>query len=90
MDFDRKMPLYSAWQPIINTTREWVCDSHKIPLVNGVTKSHGRIFDMSYQKDGTVVIAASFGGLLMWLTGDQQHLANILPDMRLYLLLKKD
>jgi DNA-directed RNA polymerase I, II, and III subunit RPABC3 len=51
---------------------------------------HGRIFDMQYQKDNVVVIAASFGGLLMRLTGDQRHLANILPDMRLYLLLKKD
>jgi DNA-directed RNA polymerase I, II, and III subunit RPABC3 len=51
---------------------------------------HGRVFDISYQKDGTVVIAFSYGGLLMRLTGDQRHLANILPDMRLYLLLKKD
>jgi DNA-directed RNA polymerase I, II, and III subunit RPABC3 len=51
---------------------------------------HGRVFDISYQKDGTVVIALSYGGLLMRLTGDQRHLSNILPDMRLYLLLKKD
>ncbi|EEC45445.1 predicted protein [Phaeodactylum tricornutum CCAP 1055/1] len=51
---------------------------------------HGRVFDMSYQKDGTVVIAISYGGLLMRLTGDQRHLSSILPDQRLYLLLKKD
>jgi DNA-directed RNA polymerases I, II, and III subunit RPABC3 len=51
---------------------------------------HGRVFDMSYKKDGTVVIAASFGGLLMRLTGDQRHLASIEPDQRLYLLIKKD
>lgn len=51
---------------------------------------HGRIFDIHYKKDSIVVIAASFGGLLMRLTGDQRHLANILPDMRLYLLIKKD
>mmetsp|Transcript_1517 Transcript_1517/g.2063 ORF Transcript_1517/g.2063 Transcript_1517/m.2063 type:complete len:149 (-) Transcript_1517:257-703(-) len=51
---------------------------------------HGRVFDMTYKKDNVVVIAASFGGLLMRLTGDKAHLANILPDMRLYLLLKKD
>ena len=51
---------------------------------------HGRVFDMSYKKDNVVVIAASYGGLLMRLTGDQRHLANVLPDMRLYLLLKKD
>ena len=51
---------------------------------------HGRVFDMSYKKDGTVVIAISFGGLLMRLTGDQRHLTSILPDQRLYLLIKKD
>jgi len=51
---------------------------------------HGRVFDVSHQKDGVVVIAASFGGLLMRLTGDQRHLTSVLPDMRLYLLLKKD
>mmetsp|Transcript_13795 Transcript_13795/g.37916 ORF Transcript_13795/g.37916 Transcript_13795/m.37916 type:complete len:148 (-) Transcript_13795:1714-2157(-) len=51
---------------------------------------HGRVFDISYEKDGTVVIAASFGGLLMRLTGEQRHLTNILADMRLFLLLKKD
>jgi DNA-directed RNA polymerase I, II, and III subunit RPABC3 len=51
---------------------------------------HGRVFDISYQKDGTAVVAFSYGGLLMRLTGDQRNLTNILPDMRLYLLLKKD
>jgi DNA-directed RNA polymerases I, II, and III subunit RPABC3 len=51
---------------------------------------HGRVFDMKYNKDGTVVIAFSYGGLLMRLSGDQRHLTNILPDMRLYLLMKKD
>lgn len=51
---------------------------------------HGRVFEMSYKKDGTVGISISFGGLLMRLTGDQRHLSNILPDQRLYLLLKKD
>lgn len=51
---------------------------------------HGRVFEFSHKKDNVVVIAASFGGLLMRLTGAQQHLNNILPDQRLYLLLKKD
>ena len=51
---------------------------------------HGRVFDMSYKKDGTVVIAISYGGLLMQLVGDQRHLTSILPDQRLYLLAKKD
>ncbi len=51
---------------------------------------HGRIFEITYKKDAVVVIAASFGGLLMRLTGDQRHLGSILPDMRLYVLLKKN
>lgn len=51
---------------------------------------HGRVFDISHQKDEKVVIALSFGGLLMRLIGDKKHLLNILPDMRLFLLLKKD
>jgi DNA-directed RNA polymerase I, II, and III subunit RPABC3 len=51
---------------------------------------HGKVFDISHKKDGVVVIAASFGGLLMRLTGDFRHLSSILADMRLYLLLKKD
>ena len=49
---------------------------------------HGRVFQIDYKKDGVIVIAASFGGLLMRLTGDQRHLSSILPDMRLYILLK--
>jgi DNA-directed RNA polymerases I, II, and III subunit RPABC3 len=51
---------------------------------------HGRVFDMEYKKDGTVVIKLSFGGLLMRLIGDQRHLQSIQPDQRLYVLLKKD
>jgi DNA-directed RNA polymerases I, II, and III subunit RPABC3 len=66
-----------------NSTEPSLADNYEYVM-------HGRIFDMKYKKDNVVVIAASFGGLLMRLTGDQRHLANILPDMRLYLLLKKD
>lgn len=51
---------------------------------------HGRVFDLSHKKDGVVVISASFGGLLMRLTGDNRHLQAILPDQRLFLLLKQD
>lgn len=51
---------------------------------------HGRIFEIDYKKDNIVVIAASFGGLLMRLTGEQKHFSNILPDMRLYILIKKN
>ncbi|KAI2489795.1 RNA polymerase subunit 8 [Fragilaria crotonensis] len=68
---------------IPNSTEPSLADNYEYVM-------HGRIFDMKYLKDNAVVIAASFGGLLMRLTGDQRHLANILPDTRLYLLLKKD
>ena len=51
---------------------------------------HGRVFDISYGKENVIEIAISFGGLLCRLTGDQRHLCSILPDMRLYLLVKKD
>jgi len=51
---------------------------------------HGRVFQIDYKKDGIIVIAISFGGLLMRLTGDQRHLSSILPDMRLYVLIKKN
>ena len=49
---------------------------------------HGRVFQIDYRKGGSLVIAASFGGLLMRLTGDKRHLTSILPDMRLYILIK--
>ena len=52
--------------------------------------AHGRVFDVSYKKDGVVVISISFGGLLCRLTGDQRHVSSIQPDMRLYVLVKKD
>mmetsp|Transcript_18126 Transcript_18126/g.20916 ORF Transcript_18126/g.20916 Transcript_18126/m.20916 type:complete len:151 (+) Transcript_18126:254-706(+) len=72
---------HSAFEP--NSSEPTLADNYDYVM-------HGRVFDMSYKKGSVVVIAASFGGLLMRLQGDQQHLANILPDMRLYLLLKKD
>lgn len=66
-----------------NATEPTLADNYEYVM-------HGRVFDVSYKKDGFVVIAASYGGLLMRLTGDQRHLSQILADMRLYLLLKKD
>mmetsp|Transcript_15019 Transcript_15019/g.32723 ORF Transcript_15019/g.32723 Transcript_15019/m.32723 type:complete len:150 (+) Transcript_15019:73-522(+) len=51
---------------------------------------HGRVFDVKYQKDGTVTLAFSYGGLLMRLQGDKKHLNAIRPDQKLFLLLKKD
>jgi DNA-directed RNA polymerase I, II, and III subunit RPABC3 len=51
---------------------------------------HGRVFDMEFKKDGTVTLKLSFGGLLMRLVGDQRHLTSVMPDQKLYVLLKKD
>ena len=51
---------------------------------------HGRVFDIEHRKDGSLVIAISYGGLLMRLIGDQRHLTAIQNDQRLYLLVKKD
>jgi DNA-directed RNA polymerase I, II, and III subunit RPABC3 len=72
-----------SYVPRTNNSELTLADSYEYVM-------HGRVFDMSFKKDGTVVIAISFGGLLMRLIGDQRHLTSIQPDQRLYLLLKKD
>lgn len=72
-----------SYVPRANNSELSLADSYEYVM-------HGRVFDMSFKKDGTVVIAISFGGLLMRLIGDQRHLTSIQPDQRLYLLLKKD
>lgn len=51
---------------------------------------HGRVFDVQYKKEGVVAIGASFGGLLMRLIGDQRHLSAVQPDIRMYVLIKRD
>lgn len=49
---------------------------------------HGRIFKIE-AKDGQLIdVYASFGGLLMQLTGEQSQLELIEPDMRLYMLVR--
>eukprot|EP00594_Rhizosolenia_setigera_P015449 CAMPEP_0178956766 /NCGR_PEP_ID=MMETSP0789-20121207/10473_1 /TAXON_ID=3005 /ORGANISM="Rhizosolenia setigera, Strain CCMP 1694" /LENGTH=154 /DNA_ID=CAMNT_0020638805 /DNA_START=227 /DNA_END=691 /DNA_ORIENTATION=- len=50
---------------------------------------HGRVFDIAYKGDENIEISASFGGLLMRLTGEQKQLSNIQPDMKLYILIKQ-
>lgn len=72
-----------SYVPQVNNPELTLADSYEYVM-------HGRVFDMSFKKDGTVVIAISFGGLLMRLIGDQRHLTSIQPDQRLFLLLKKD
>lgn len=70
-----------SYQP--NTSEPTLADNYEYVM-------HGRVYDMVFKKDGTEVIAISFGGLLMRLIGDQRHLTSIQADQRLYLLLKKD
>ncbi|CAM9260833.1 unnamed protein product [Pylaiella littoralis] len=49
---------------------------------------HGRVYRFEHQKDTKVF--ASFGGLLMRLTGDQRHVANIEVDSRVFCLLRRN
>jgi DNA-directed RNA polymerase I, II, and III subunit RPABC3 len=72
-----------SYAPVSSNAEPSLADNYEYVM-------HGRVFDMVYKKDGTVMIKISFGGLLMRLVGDQRHLTSVLPDQRLYLLLKKD
>ena len=49
---------------------------------------HGRVFNIEQQKEDTVDIHLSFGGLLMQLCGEQSQLELIQPDMKIYLLMR--
>lgn len=48
--------------------------------------------ESAHKMERFVIVAVSFGGLLMRLVGDPRHLSSLtaLPDRRLYLLLKKN
>ena len=50
---------------------------------------HGKIFKYSEESDGKVSVYASFGGLLLGITGEPTYLNNLGMDERIYLLLKK-
>lgn len=51
---------------------------------------HGKVFKVSASKaDGKLEIFTSYGGLLMSLKGEPNHLKKIELDMRMYLLIKK-
>jgi len=52
---------------------------------------HGKVFKVAAaaSKDGKLEVFTSYGGLLMSLKGEPQHLAKIELDMRMYLLIKK-
>lgn len=51
---------------------------------------YGLVYRVDDDESGSRLhIYISFGGLLMRLQGDAQHLADIAPDMYLYLMMKK-
>jgi DNA-directed RNA polymerase I, II, and III subunit RPABC3 len=50
---------------------------------------YGKIFKFNEENDGRVSIFVSFGGLLLSITGNQNHLQDLKIDERIYLLLKK-
>jgi DNA-directed RNA polymerase I, II, and III subunit RPABC3 len=50
---------------------------------------HGQIFEFKHAGGQSVEIYASFGGLLMRLTGDQRHMDKLVPDMKIYCLIRK-
>eukprot|EP00694_Reclinomonas_americana_P002793 EC788664.1.p1 GENE.EC788664.1~~EC788664.1.p1 ORF type:complete len:149 (+),score=48.15 EC788664.1:31-477(+) len=51
---------------------------------------YGKVFKYTAKdKDLTVSVYASFGGLLMKLTGDERNLEKIRPDSNIYLLMRK-
>jgi DNA-directed RNA polymerase I, II, and III subunit RPABC3 len=51
--------------------------------------TYGKIFKYSEESSGKVSIYASFGGLLLGITGAPTQLSNLNMDERVYLLLKK-
>jgi DNA-directed RNA polymerases I, II, and III subunit RPABC3 len=51
--------------------------------------TYGKIFKYSEETNGKVSIYASFGGLLLGITGSPSQLSNLVMDDRIYLLLKK-
>ena len=50
---------------------------------------HGRVFKYEHTTGTSVAVSASFGGLLMKLSGEQRHLARIAIDQRIYLCMRQ-
>ena len=64
---------------------------HEMTLANGYEYvMHGRIFKYEQAAGTKVAVYASFGGLLMRLTGEQRHLTRISIDQRMYLLVRQN
>ena len=51
--------------------------------------THGRVFKISHEEKQNVEILASYGGLLMKMVGKQSYLDAVLPDMKLFMLIRK-
>ena len=49
---------------------------------------HGRIYNIEQKKAQTIDVFASFGGLLMQITGEQSQLELLQPDMKLHMLMR--
>jgi len=77
------------WCASRNWVREWVERENKYKY--SCTNDCG-CDESAHKMDRFVVVAVSFGGLLMRLVGDPRHLSSLisLPDRRVYLLLKKN
>mmetsp|Transcript_5677 Transcript_5677/g.15901 ORF Transcript_5677/g.15901 Transcript_5677/m.15901 type:complete len:146 (-) Transcript_5677:118-555(-) len=50
---------------------------------------HGLVFDVQHDEGQRVAVTASFGGLLMKITGEQNQLDQLQNDMSLYVLVKQ-
>ena len=50
---------------------------------------HGTVYEVKPKTDGKVEVSCSFGGLLMLIVGESQHVSRLEPDMEVYFLCKK-
>eukprot|EP00924_Labyrinthula_sp_SR-Ha-C_P014358 snap_masked-scaffold_20-processed-gene-3.17-mRNA-1 protein AED:0.02 eAED:0.02 QI:0/-1/0/1/-1/1/1/0/153 len=51
---------------------------------------HGKVYQVDQVDEEKRVVYVSYGGLLQKLEGDQRHLKNILLDMSIYILIRKE
>jgi DNA-directed RNA polymerases I, II, and III subunit RPABC3 len=49
----------------------------------------GKTFKYDHDKSNRVSVIASYGGLLMQITGEQRHLARLRIDQKVYALMRK-
>ncbi len=66
------------------STQETLADKHKFEYV-----MHGKVFKCESAANKRLAVYASFGGLLMKLEGDPRNLHEIVPDERIYLMIRK-